>query len=454
MFTLDEIIRATKGKLICGSKEAGTIGVSIDSRDVKPGDIFIAIKGENFDGHKFVGEAAQKKAGCIIVHGSKFMVQSSKNTPIIKVKDTTKALGDLARFHRARFNVPVIVVTGSNGKTTTKEMIACVLAQKSRVLKNIGTKNNHIGLPMALLGLDRSHDFAVLEAGTNHPGEIAYLAGIACPNIGVITNVGPSHLEFLNDLKGVFKEKYSLLKYLSSPKIAIFNADDPLLKKEINKNTKNPFILSFGIKQKSDFSADAPKIRNGNIEFFIGRHKITLPTPAGHNIHNALAAIAVARLFSRGYNEIAFALKDFSFPAGRLNLLECHRIRFIDDTYNSNPLSLSKALDVLRQVQVKGRKIFVMGDMLELGNLKEVFHREAGKKAAEVCDVFISVGELSKLSARQAHRLGFKQENLFSCASSKEARNIVFNRVCAGPDDIVLVKGSRGMRMEEVFKKI
>jgi UDP-N-acetylmuramoyl-tripeptide--D-alanyl-D-alanine ligase len=454
MLRVHELLKATQGRLIRGDKDSLALGISIDSRTINPGEAFIAIKGNNFDGHDYIYEAIKKGAGTVIVQSSKFKVQSSKGVSLILVKDTIRALGDIARYQRNKIKIPLIAVTGSNGKTTTKEMIAWLLSKKLKVLKNEGTKNNHIGLPLTLLKLKSSYDIAVVELGTNHPGELQYLAKIALPNIGVITNIGPSHLEFFSGLNGVFREKYSLIRHLLLPNIAVLNADDRLLRKEINKRIKKPFILGFGVKSRSDFFALDIKVSDRYIEFMANRkERITLNTLGAYNIYNALAALTVARIFGLAYKDIAQAFSNFDFPCGRLKLIELNNIRFIDDTYNSNPSSLKQALCTLESLKTRGRKIFVMGDMLELGERKELFHRHAGRLAARVCDSLITVGKLSKFAARQAESFGLSEKNIFACESSQEARDFLFNKISLKPEDIILVKGSRSMKMEEIFKE-
>lgn len=454
MFKINELLEATRGRLISGKRETVVEGISIDSRTIRPQEAFIAIKGPNFDGHNFVDEAIKKGAEAVIVHRKESIVHSSKKISFIIVKDTTKALGAIARYQRQNFDVPVIAVTGSNGKTTTKEMLAWILSQEFKVLKNIGTKNNQIGLPLSLLNLNSSYDLVVLEVGTNHPGEVEYLARICQPNIGIIINIGLSHLEYFTNLKGVFREKSALLGHLKNPRIAILNADDDLLKRQIAIKNSKPVILSFGIKRRSDFFVTDIEILNGRVKFLVNqKYRVTLKTLGYFNIYNALAALTVARLFGMQYKDIISRLSAFNFPQNRLELLELNNIKFINDTYNSNPISLKQAIEALDNFQIKGRKIFVMGDMLELGSRKELFHRQAGRKAARICDVFITVGELSKLAAEAAIKSGLNTKNIFTCASNLQAQDILFKKVSPGPDDIVLVKGSRAMRMEEILKK-
>jgi UDP-N-acetylmuramoyl-tripeptide--D-alanyl-D-alanine ligase len=454
MLEVNELLRATKGRLLSGKRESGVKGISIDSRTIRRGDAFIAIKGDNFDGHDFIKEAIRKGARAVVVRSQgQAVIKSPAKIAFIEVKDTVKALGDIARFQRKRFALPVIAVTGSNGKTTSKDMIAWVLSGKFKVLKNAGTKNNHIGLPQTLLELNDSCDIAVVEIGTNHFGEVAYLAGICLPNIGVITNIGPSHLEYLRDLKGVLREKYTLIEHLKDPRIALINSDDVLLKGKLAKKTAAGVIFGFGIKKRSDFFATDIRLIKGKIGFSIKqKYKFTLRTLGYYNIYNALAAIALGRIFGMEYKDISRRLADFIFSQGRLNFVEFNKIKFIDDTYNSNPLSLRQALETLDNFRAGGRKIFVMGDMLELGKASEAFHRQGGQLAAGVCDVFITVGELSKFAAQAARVAGLASKNIFTCDSVPQARDILFNKISPGPDDIVLVKGSRSMKMEEILR--
>lgn len=452
MFTLEELLEATGGKLIRGKKDIPIKGLSIDSRTIKSQEAFIAIKGDNFDGHDFIPEAIKKGASCIIKSSASKLPPLGQHI-LIEVKDTLLALGDIARFKRKKFDLPVIVVTGSNGKTTTKEMIAEVLAARYRVLKNPGTKNNQIGLPMALLNLDAGYDMAVLEVGTNHFGEVDYLSRICLPNIGIITNIGLSHLEYLDDLKGVFREKRALLNNLKRPAIAILNADDKLLSKEACSKKKELIALTFGIRQRSDFLASDIKFKAERTEFLLKKkHRFTLKTSGAHNVYNALIAIAVGRIFGLSYAKIASRLSAFTFPEGRFNLKTAKGIRFIDDTYNSNPSSLEQALMAFGSLKIKGRKIFVMGDMFELGRGGGAFHRRAAKTVAKICDIFVATGKLSQITAEALVSRGFAAENIFTCATAREARDILFKRISPCKNDIILVKGSRLMKMEGVLK--
>ena len=486
MFRLKEIVEAVDGRLLSADPQLRIGGVSIDSRTIKHGQLFVAIKGSRFDGHDFIREAVKKGAKAIIGSVHSWQLTVDRKIPYIRVSDTRRALGDLARFHRQRFNIPVIAITGSNGKTTTKDMVAWILSSRIKVLKNEATQNNDIGVPLTLLKLDISHDVVVLELGTNRFGEIAYLSGIAQPNFGVIINIGPAHLENLRNLPGVYKEKTALLKNLKLPRIAVLNADDPWLRKLRNNN--RTIVISYAIRTQSDFNAaqirltppfvqggvGARKERAGFIEFSVNPasaypksaplrrkgkknstsgQRIRLNTVGCYNIYNALAAIAVSRMLGCSYSSISRRLATFVFPSGRLKLVKSKGITFIDDSYNANPVSFEEALDPLSKFSAQGRRILVMGDMLELGRSAKMFHRRIGRRVARICDAFIGVGNLSKLTAEEAHKSGMDKGCIFTCENSAQARDLLFRKLKPYRWDLILVKGSRLMKMEEVFKK-
>lgn len=452
MFKVNEIIKATSGKLIQGNLSDEIAGISTDSRNLNAPEAFLALKGNNFDGHDFIDQALKGKVSCLIVE-KELALPIPKEITVIRVKDTTLALGDIARYQRQKFDLPVIAVTGSNGKTTTKEMIAWVLSENSQVLKNEGTKNNAIGLPQTLIRLSAKDRFAVVEIGTNHFGEVDYLTKIACPNIGLITNIALSHLEFLKNLNGILKEKSTLLDNLKKPAFAVLCADDKLLKRIIVEKNQEKYVFSYGIDEKSDFCASEIRLRDGKVEFKVNRKfNFALSTLGYYNIYNALGAISVGRLLGLSYPEISARLSIFKFPKGRLNLIECKGLKFIDDTYNSNPFSFKAALTAMDSVKCKGKKILIMGDMLELGEQKELLHRQIARSITNSCDLLVTVGSLARLTAEQARESGFKKQNIFCCDNSKEARDLLLNKILPGKSDLILVKGSRSMKMEEVLE--
>ena len=451
MFSVAEIVQATQGLLVQGSLMDKITNIVTDSRCLKPHEAFLAIRGKNFDGHDFISKSIKAKASCIIID-RKIKILVPENLAVVKVKDTVLALGDLAHFQRQKFNLPVIAVTGSNGKTTTKEMISWVLSADARVLKNEGTKNNQIGVPQTLMQLTLKDNFAVVEMGTNHFGEIDYLSKIAMPNLGIITNIGPSHLEFLKNLKGVAKEKVTLLDNLAKPAIALLNADDKILNSLINRLSNHQQIFSFGVNKKSDFCASEIKLKNKGLEFVVNsKFKFELTTLGQYNIYNALAAIAVGRFCGLSYALMRSRLAKFKFPKGRLNFIELKGLRFIDDTYNSNPLSLRAAVVALGAASCKGRRILIMADMLELGKQKELLHRQIAWSITNNCDLLIAVGSLARITAKSAKEHGLPDKHIFCCANALEAREILFKKVFPQADDLILVKGSRSMKMEEVL---
>lgn len=451
MFKILELIKAAGGKLGKAGENHSVTGVSIDSRTVKAGELFVAIAGDNFDGHDFVREVSRKKAACVMVRRG-FKARVERGTAVIEVDDTVRALGDIARFNRKRYDIPVIAVTGSNGKTTTKDMTAWILGAEYKVLKNEGTKNNHIGVPMTLLKLDSEFGCAVIELGTNHFGEIEYLAGICEPTIAVITNIGPSHLEHFKDLRGVFKEKFSVMKHCKRPAVGLINADDPLLSSKLSLSGKKQFLAGFGISSPCDFRPVGIADRRGGFCIDMGRGaKLYMRSPGRQNIYNALAAVSVCRILGLDYKTIAGRLKNFVLPVGRLTVKKVRDITFIDDTYNANPASMSQAMDVLRFSKTRGRKVMVMGDMLELGINSERFHKDAGSAAARSCDIFITVGRRAAYAARAAVDTGLSSDSVFTCDSAEQARGLLFGAVAVGSDDIILLKGSRGMKLERIL---
>lgn len=451
MLTIEQIIQAAKGTLIQGDKSVTVRGVSTDSRTVKKGDLFIAIKGENFDGHGFLNQVARKSAAGLVV--SKDAVIRNKDIPVIRVEDTVKALGHIARFYRDRFKIPVIAITGSTGKTTTKEMIAAVLGMQYRVLKNIATQNNHIGVPMTLLKLNPSHQAVVVELGTNHFGEIKWLTYIANPTVAVLTNVGESHLEFLKDEEGVFKEKSDLVKHMSAKGSVIINGDDPYLRRMDSKHLKRR-LITFGINSDCDCRAtDVSMSQDSQLEFKAGKKQdFLLHTPGVHNVYNALAAISCGRFLKVSYPKMKRALERFKFPQGRLSVLQTQWHTIIDDTYNANPISFRSAVDTLVNFHTPGRKILICGDMFELGKESEQFHRQLGELVSKApIDLLMTIGKLSQFISTTA-RAGNQYLESYHFASVDSAYKRL--RTYLRKDDVLLVKGSRGMRMERIIELI
>ncbi len=446
MFTIDEIIEATKGRLLQGSGKGRVKAVGIDSRTCKSGELFIAIKGELFDGHDFIDGVVAKGVRAVVVH--KVIEVNDPKVAVILVKDTVHALGDVARFHRLRFKVPVIALTGSAGKTTTKEMIAAVLSRRYKVLKNEGTQNNHIGVPLTLLKLKSSHQMVVLECGTNQPGDIPWLARVAHPTVAVFTNIGESHLEKLKTVAGVFQEKWALTSLLGPQGTAVLNADDAYLSKQQGK--KHSFkTVSYGLKSKARWQASGVHIQAGRYLYFkIGRQALELNSCGVNNIYNALAAFACGMLFKVPLIKTVAAIKAFEFPQGRGQILRLGQGWLINDTYNANPVSMRSALQTLQAIETKGKRIFIAADMLELGGASKVLHQQIGCEIASLgTDVLITVGKLARLMADGALKKNKKMQ-VFACEDVQSAQKCLAKVFANG--DAVLIKGSRRMRMEQV----
>ena len=421
--------------------------ISIDTRTIRKGDVFVAIKGKKFDGHDFVKIAFKKGASRTIV--SKMPdIDSFYKKRLIRVKDTLRTLGDVAMAHRLKFDIPIVAVTGTNGKTTAKDMAGFVLSAKYNVLKNETSKNNLIGLPLTLLRLDKKHDMAILEMGMNHTGEIDRLSEIAKPGVAVITNIGPSHLEFLGTLKNVFMAKRELLKHISSKGLSILNKDDDFLRNI--KGTEYRKIY-FGIDKKCPFQAKNLVYENSKWNFSVGEEDFELPLFGKANIYNALVAIAIAREFGIDFSTIKKRIKTYrqSCPM-RLEFKNIHGIEILDDSYNSNPLSMECAIDTLSRYDTDGKRIIVSGDMLELGKSAKAMHEAIGKTiASSAADILVTMGKFSRLTNKKAkHRKGLL---CYHARSHSDAAS--FLKRNAKPGDVILVKGSRATEMERVIEE-
>lgn len=449
-----EIVKVTAGRLLSGDpgREIDLAKVSTDSRSVKKGEFFIALKGANFNGDSFTGEALCRGAiGAVTALRFTGRDLQLKGKVIIQVKDTTKALQDIASAHRKKFKIPVIAITGSNGKTTVKDMAAAVLSGRYNVLKTEGTKNNHIGLPQTLLKLNKTHGACVVELGTNHKGEIRQLCRIASPDIAVITNVGPSHLQFLQDLEGVYKAKIEILDSFKNKRgILVLNGDDKYLARIKEKNFR---IVRFGFDGGDDYAAEILGTGKDKISFSVNSKEIFAINSLGiHNVYNALAAIAIARLMKVPYASIERSLAKFRPVGMRMASDNVRGIDIINDSYNSNPLSMSAALEVLETYPAFSRWV-VFGDMLELGRESEYFHRMAGVLVAKSgADGLLTFGKDSKYALAEAGASGMHKDNLWHCRDHAQAARIL--KKIAAKGDVILVKGSRGMKMEKVIEEL
>ena len=452
MFTVKDVLGAVKGKLLSGNPEEILTGISTDTRKIKNGELFVAIKGGNFDGHSFILDAVAKGAGGVLVQEGGITNANFKlpDVSFISVNDSIRALGDIGNFHRSRFNIPIIGITGSNGKTTTKEMLSAILSKKFNTLKSFGTENNNIGVPLTLMRLNGEHKIAVLEMGTNHLGEIRRLSEIARPTAIIITNIGPSHLEYLEDVDTVLKAKLEALEYMDKDGKIILNADDDCLR----TISSTPKTVWFGFDKEADFYADKINLEPDGINFRLnGEWDISLGVLGRQNVHNALAAIACAWDFGVAIDDIKDALKEFKVPNMRMEVKRFGDIKIINDTYNANPQSMKQAIEALRDMVTEGRKVLVAGDMLELGTFSGRLHHLVEKQAAESgIDLIVAVGKLAEHVAEGAQEAGMSQRKIKLCAVTKEACEKMGSFIKKG--DTILVKGSRAMKMEGIVNEL
>ena len=439
--TLTETAAAAGGRLISGEGASIISGVSTDTRTMRAGDLFIALRGENFDGHDYLGGLAEKAPGALLV-SSAFTCSFA---PVIRVGDTLQALGALAGYVRKKAAPEVFCVTGSNGKTTTKEMLSSILSSTGRkTLKSEGNFNNLVGLPLTIFRLDGREDYLVLELGMSAPGEILRLAEIAAPNFGVITNVGPSHLEHFPSVEDIGKAKKELARQMGENSFLAVNADNLYLE-DTAKYTKAT-LFTFGIENKSDFKMDDISRSGTGYCFSINGIKgFSIETIAYHNLYNALAATALARCAGISWEIIKEGLAKFTSHSMRMQEYLFGGIRVINDSYNSNPLSLDAALKTLGSLR-GGRRIAVLGDMLELGPASGEYHRKAGEAAIGHCDALFTFGPLSDFINH-----GFSSSGRDSLHFDSKAELLQKLAEYIKSGDTLLIKGSRGMKMEEIF---
>ncbi len=422
---------------------------SIDSRTIGPGQLFFAVKGERLDGHDYVGAALEKGAVAAIVRKDQLNRYSDK-TRLLAVDDTLTALQTLATAVRKVWGKPLVGVTGSAGKTTTKEAIAHVLASRFRVLKSEGNFNNHFGLPLMLLKLEPEHEVAVIEMGMSHAGEIRALAKIAQPEIGVVTNVAPVHLEFFDSLAGIARAKYELIESLPANGTAVLNADDEYVS-QFGRDFKGK-VVTYGTRATADIRPENVQTRGAEgSEFDVviagSREHARLPLVGEHNILNALAAVAVG--LARGLKpaEAVSALATLAPPDKRGQVVQLGNITVINDCYNSNPKALRAMVDALAAMKA-GRRIVVAGEMLELGPAGEEMHRAAGEHAAEKnIDVLIGVRGLAQAMVDSARHAGAQAEFV---ATPEEAGEWLSRETHDG--DVVLLKASRGVKLEKALE--
>ncbi len=453
---IGEIRDAVSGKIVQGNPKVFIESVSIDSRTLEPGELFIAIIGEQHDGHRFIPDAVSAGARALIVDRS---VKAYPGVAIIIVEDTTRALQQLAHYYRMQFSrLKVVGVTGSAGKTTTKDMIAGILQEEFKVSKTPGNLNNYYGLPLTLLELEGDEDVAVLEMGMSRLGEISLLADIASPQVGVITNVGPTHLESLETVANVAQGKRELIEGLPEDGIAVLNYDNSYVRK-MEDYFQGKEIIYYGLNSNADIYArditfDEEKgLTSFQVDYQGDRAEIILDKPGEHNVYNALAAIAVARKYGMDWEKINSGLAKTELSSLRWDVrrLKGDKI-LINDTYNANPLSMQAAVNAARDT-ARDRVIVVLGAMLELGSQEEEAHLELGEFiVGRGVDILLVVGELGRLIGKGALEAGMSPDKVYFNENNQEAAEVLLKLMETG--DTVLVKGSRSIKMEEIVNEV
>ena len=457
---IKDIIEITKGKLIVGNIEDKCKSFCKDTRILKKDDTYIGIKGENFDGNKLWKNAFENGAKTVIVENIDFEendIKNFANKNIILVKSTMDAIKEIATYKRSLYNIPVVGITGSVGKTSTKDIIANVISQKYKTLKTQGNNNNNIGLPFTLFRLD-DHEAAVIEMGMNHLGEINYLTNIAKPTISVITNIGTSHIGNLGSRENILKAKLEILDGMSK-NVLVINNDNDLLHKfyEENKENKDIEIHTFGIMEDSEFMAKNLFLNENYSKFdcTINKKNVNFKVPVGgkHFIYNALSAIAVGNILKLSEEQIKTGIEKFELTKRRMDIIELKNgVKLINDTYNASFESMKATLDYLGNMKAN-RKIAVLGDMLELGKFSKELHEKVGIEVAKNnIDLLILSGNNAKFIGEAAIKNKMNEKNIYYFESKNEISNFLINNWKKG--DVILLKASNGMKFFEITEKL
>lgn len=455
-----DILSICNAELVIGNKDEICDNFSKDTRTIKSGDVYIGIKGEKFDGNLFYLDAISKGAKVCILQDIDVDLEKVKiynNITIIKVADTIKALQEIAKYKRSLYNIPVVAITGSVGKTSTKDIIARVLEEKFNVLKTEGNLNNHIGLPLTILKL-KNHEALVVEMGMNNLGEISVLTNIAKPNVAVITNVGTSHIGNLGSRDNILKAKLEILEGLSQDGVLVINKDNDLLKKWYEENIKkiNYKVKTYGIKEKSDFTGYNITAKEDGSKYKIdinnNTYDVEIKIGGEHFVLNSLCAISVASIFKIPMNKIINGILNFELTKNRMEIKSKEGITIINDCYNANYDSMKAALDFLG-TNKNNRKIAILGDMLELGEFSKELHKKVGIEVSKnKIDILITVGDNSRDISSSAKNCGMQKDNIFNFSNNIEAINKIKNIM--RENDIILVKASNGMKFKEIVDEI
>lgn len=448
--TLRQLLEAVGGTLLGEYKDPDAVftDVCTDSREIREGALFLPLEGERFDGHSFINTALEAGAvGCITARERENYLPGKF---YVKVRSTQRALRDLARYYKERFPIPFVAITGSVGKTTTKDMVAAVLSTRYRVLKTEGNFNNDIGLPLTLLRLDHSHQICVVEMGMDHAGEINYLSELVEPDVGLITNVGDSHIEKLGSREAIFAAKCEIFNHLKQDGLVILNGDDPMLATLRGKLPQRTLFVGSG--EGLDYTAydlesDGATHLNCKVKTPVGQFQAEIPALGAHMVYPTLMAAAVGEHFGMGADEITQGIRAFLPTKMRMNVIRCPGdIVILNDAYNANPQSMRAAAAVLSDAKGR-RRVAVVGDMKELGANSESFHRAVGGYFAQAgVDRLIAVGDLARFMAEGAQAAGLEQASYYP--NLDEARDTLLRELRSGTT--ILVKASRSMAFEKI----
>ena len=452
--TEDEVTTATSGRLVQSAAPPQLTAVCTDTRHLQPNCLFVALEGDRFDAHQFIDQAARLGAAAALVERGKSFPAVPNHFGLIEVENTLTALGALANFHRRRFKIPIAAVTGSNGKTTTKEMIGSILAQRGPALKTEGNLNNEIGVPLTLFGLEDFHRSAVIEMGMSHFGEIARLTAMTEPDAGLITTVQEAHLEGVGSLEGVAKAKGELFLGLKADAVAVVNADSPLIVEQSRHASARQ--IRYGIESSSEVWLSKVVLSGAGegLEIVLSHSgqawPIRLSFVGRHNAHNAAGAFATGLALGFSPQSCVAGLEAARPYARRLSIrVGENGVTVLDDCYNANPASMAAALETVAELATRGRAVAVLGDMLELGADASAAHQQIGDLAAAKADLVAFLGPLSEQGYRAANRIGVRAAHF-----TEVAPLIEWLLPQLRPEDIVLVKASRGMRLERVVDQL
>lgn len=455
---VEDIIKATNGRLLVGDPQEDCENFCTDTRKIQKGDIYVGLKGEKFNGNEYYKEALEKGAKVAVISGievTKEDLDQYKDKTIIEVKDSLEAFGDIAAYKRDLYDIPVVQITGSVGKTSTRDIIANVVRTQYKTLQTEGNQNNAIGLPNTLLKL-KDHEAVVVESGMNHLGEIRYLGKIAKPTVAVITNIGTAHIGFLGSRENILKAKLEILENLKPGGYIVINNDNDMLNKWAKEDTKYK-KYTFGIEEKSDVMAYNIKVSEDystyNVKINNKEYFVKVPVSGKHFVYNSLCAIAVGNLLNIAPENIIKGIETFTLTKNRMEIDKIKdNVTVINDAYNASYDSMKAALEYLKELP-GNRKIAVLGDMFELGEFAEEIHRKVGIEViTHKVDMLVTVGELANYIADEAEYLGMPKDQVIRLNTTTEAINYLNDNL--EKDDVVLLKAANGMHFAEIFKGI